>query len=251
MLVPESDIRIWGWILTRLWVWGWVIWVNHLLVLVSVMRLRWDEELVMLVWMLLRLVLVEVRKPRRSFLHANAVDRANPIVIAFPVVHNKPTRRYPLKCPKWTLTTGRTANASHRRRKQDANFTCTVPGCGSTSTRGSEEQKQPMILKRRQTGVNGAVRIFGLSGPYDRCQITLLPSLMMPPFSDLSSSHLLIFMLARYSSSHQTFRAFNLIFSSVASHRIVIAFQLATTRKKRLYLFIPFLLFFPVTSSSY
>ena len=32
--------------------------------------------------------------------------------------------------------TGRTANASHRRRKQVANFACTVPGCGSTFTRG-------------------------------------------------------------------------------------------------------------------
>lgn len=38
--------------------------------------------------------------------------------------------------PKVNVTTGRTANASHRRRKQDANFACTVPGCGSTFTRG-------------------------------------------------------------------------------------------------------------------
>ncbi|KAF8150134.1 hypothetical protein B0H34DRAFT_639113, partial [Crassisporium funariophilum] len=37
---------------------------------------------------------------------------------------------------KQNVTTGRTANASHRRRKQDANFACTVPGCGSTFTRG-------------------------------------------------------------------------------------------------------------------
>lgn len=37
--------------------------------------------------------------------------------------------------PKPTVTTGRTANASHRRRKQDAPFICTVPGCGSTFTR--------------------------------------------------------------------------------------------------------------------
>jgi Zinc finger, C2H2 type len=42
----------------------------------------------------------------------------------------------PSRIPKVNVTTGRTANASHRRRKQDANFTCTVPGCGSTFTRG-------------------------------------------------------------------------------------------------------------------
>ena len=37
---------------------------------------------------------------------------------------------------KQNVTTGRTANASIRRRKQDANFACTVPGCNSTFTRG-------------------------------------------------------------------------------------------------------------------
>ncbi|PPQ64207.1 hypothetical protein CVT24_008625 [Panaeolus cyanescens] len=37
---------------------------------------------------------------------------------------------------KQNVTTGRTANASLRRRKQDATFVCTVPGCGSTFTRG-------------------------------------------------------------------------------------------------------------------
>ena len=42
----------------------------------------------------------------------------------------------PSQIPKVNVTTGRTANASHRRRKQDANFACTVPGCGSTFTRG-------------------------------------------------------------------------------------------------------------------
>ena len=42
----------------------------------------------------------------------------------------------PTTVPKVNVTTGRTANASHRRRKQDANFACTVPGCGSTFTRG-------------------------------------------------------------------------------------------------------------------
>lgn len=37
--------------------------------------------------------------------------------------------------PKPTVTTGRTANASHKRRKQEASFVCPIPGCGSTFTR--------------------------------------------------------------------------------------------------------------------
>ncbi|KAF5327750.1 hypothetical protein D9619_004734 [Psilocybe cf. subviscida] len=37
---------------------------------------------------------------------------------------------------KPTVTTGRTANASIARRKQEANFACTIPGCNSTFTRG-------------------------------------------------------------------------------------------------------------------
>jgi len=36
---------------------------------------------------------------------------------------------------KQTVTSERTAGASHRRRKQEANFMCPVPGCGSTFTR--------------------------------------------------------------------------------------------------------------------
>ncbi|KAG6827431.1 hypothetical protein H0H92_011832 [Tricholoma furcatifolium] len=36
---------------------------------------------------------------------------------------------------KQNVTTGRTANASQRRRKQEANFVCPVAGCGSTFTR--------------------------------------------------------------------------------------------------------------------
>jgi hypothetical protein len=36
---------------------------------------------------------------------------------------------------KQNVTTGRTANASHKRRKGDANFKCPIPGCGSTFTR--------------------------------------------------------------------------------------------------------------------
>lgn len=36
---------------------------------------------------------------------------------------------------KQTVTSERTAGASHRRRKQEANFLCPVPGCGSTFTR--------------------------------------------------------------------------------------------------------------------
>ena len=48
----------------------------------------------MLVWLLrlivLVLVLVKVRKLIRSILLENAVNYANPVVITFPVVHNKP-----------------------------------------------------------------------------------------------------------------------------------------------------------------
>jgi hypothetical protein len=36
---------------------------------------------------------------------------------------------------KPNVTTGRTANASHKRRKQEATFVCPVQGCGSTFTR--------------------------------------------------------------------------------------------------------------------
>lgn len=45
---------------------------------------------------------------------------------------------------KQTVTSERTAGASHRRRKQDANFLCPVPGCGSTFTR-SFNLKGPSI----------------------------------------------------------------------------------------------------------
>ncbi|KAL0067721.1 hypothetical protein AAF712_005161 [Marasmius tenuissimus] len=41
----------------------------------------------------------------------------------------------PLAVTKMTVTTGRTAKASHNRRKQEATFHCPVPGCGSTFTR--------------------------------------------------------------------------------------------------------------------
>jgi hypothetical protein len=36
---------------------------------------------------------------------------------------------------KQNVTTSRTRNASHNRRKQEATFVCPVPGCGSTFTR--------------------------------------------------------------------------------------------------------------------
>ncbi|KAF9258027.1 hypothetical protein L218DRAFT_878082 [Marasmius fiardii PR-910] len=35
----------------------------------------------------------------------------------------------------FTVTSGRTARASHNRRKQEAAFQCPVPGCGSAFTR--------------------------------------------------------------------------------------------------------------------
>ncbi|KAG5350526.1 hypothetical protein C0989_010712 [Termitomyces sp. Mn162] len=41
----------------------------------------------------------------------------------------------PMTVSKPNVTTGRTANASQKRRKQEANFVCPVPGCGSTFTR--------------------------------------------------------------------------------------------------------------------
>ncbi|KAG6862017.1 hypothetical protein C0995_008205 [Termitomyces sp. Mi166 len=41
----------------------------------------------------------------------------------------------PIMVSKPNVTTGRTANASQRRRKQEATFVCPVPGCGSTFTR--------------------------------------------------------------------------------------------------------------------
>jgi hypothetical protein len=41
----------------------------------------------------------------------------------------------PAVVSKPNVTTGRTANASRIRRKQEANFMCPVPGCGSTFTR--------------------------------------------------------------------------------------------------------------------
>ena len=72
------------------------------------------------------LVELEGRKPNHSFLLANAVSHVNPVVVTFSEDHNKPTC-YLLKCPKVNATT---ANASHRRRKQYANFACTVPGYG-------------------------------------------------------------------------------------------------------------------------
>ncbi|KAL0059508.1 Homeobox protein tos8 [Marasmius tenuissimus] len=41
----------------------------------------------------------------------------------------------PLSVTKLTVTTGRSAKASHNRRKQEAIFRCPVPGCGSIFTR--------------------------------------------------------------------------------------------------------------------
>ncbi|KAG6868321.1 hypothetical protein C0993_005047 [Termitomyces sp. T159_Od127] len=45
------------------------------------------------------------------------------------------TAGLPMTVSKPNVTTGRTANASQRRRKQEATFVCPVPGCGSTFTR--------------------------------------------------------------------------------------------------------------------
>ena len=51
------------------------------------------------------------------------------------VPNGSQTDLLPAQVPKVNVTTGRTASASHRRRKQVANFACPVPGCGSTFTR--------------------------------------------------------------------------------------------------------------------
>ena len=76
------------------------------------------------------------------------------------------------------------------------------------------------------------VQILCLGGPY---QIALLPSLIMPPFSDLSSSHLLRLMLACYSSSHRTLCfQFHFFIRCVASHPNCIS--TASARIKRLVL---------------
>jgi hypothetical protein len=48
---------------------------------------------------------------------------------------------------KPNVTTGRTANASHKRRKQEANFACPVPGCGSTFTRSFNLKGAFLILR--------------------------------------------------------------------------------------------------------
>jgi hypothetical protein len=47
---------------------------------------------------------------------------------------------------KPNVTTGRTANASHKRRKQEATFSCPVPNCGSTFTRHFNLKGRPLLL---------------------------------------------------------------------------------------------------------
>jgi len=41
----------------------------------------------------------------------------------------------PVSVPRQNVTTHATADASHRRRRTEANFMCPIPGCGSTFTR--------------------------------------------------------------------------------------------------------------------
>ena len=123
-----------------------------------------------------------MRKPSLSFLLANAV---NPVK-TFPVVHNKPTWCYPL-------------NAQSER----ADIQPTYPIDDVNKMRNLHVLFQDVVLKNRNRLVALEVRIYGLCGPYHRFQIALLHSLTMPPFSDLSSSQLLMLMLAGYSSSHQ------------------------------------------------
>jgi hypothetical protein len=56
--------------------------------------------------------------------HTYQADEGMNLLSEQPIIVSKPN-----------VTTGRTANASHKRRKQDANFKCPIPGCGSTFTR--------------------------------------------------------------------------------------------------------------------
>jgi hypothetical protein len=53
-----------------------------------------------------------------------SVQNGSTTTTATPIVVSRPN-----------VTTGRTANASHKRRKQEATFSCPVPNCGSTFTR--------------------------------------------------------------------------------------------------------------------
>ena len=61
---------------------------------------------------------VEVRKPNRSFSAGERSQSSQP-----RSSNNVPS------VPKVNVTTGRTANASHRQRIQDANFACTIYAC--------------------------------------------------------------------------------------------------------------------------
>ena len=92
------------------------------------------------------LVLVEVRKSNWSFLLANARQPRSSNNV--PSGWQETDVVLPAQVPRVNFSTRRTANA--RRRKQDAKFACTVPGCarGSTFTRISEEPKQPMTDER-------------------------------------------------------------------------------------------------------
>ena len=48
---------------------------------------------------------------------------------------NRWGRKGRVEVSKPNVTTGRTANASHKRRKQGAKLAWSIPGCGSTFTR--------------------------------------------------------------------------------------------------------------------
>ena len=81
-----------------------------------------------------------------------------------------------------------------------------------------------------------------LGGPYHRLRIALLPSLIIPPFSDLPSYDLLLLTLARYSYISSNPLCFQSRFSSVASNCI----STGHYEKKRFLLFCNVLLMFPL-----
>ena len=161
--------------------------------LVSVMRLRWVEEVLCWFkcydfqgWCWWKW---ESRLCRFCW----RMQSVMPTVITFPVVHNKPTWCYPLNTQSDFGTCRR-------------DIQTTYPIDDVNKMRNLHELFQAVVLngnslwyRRDDRLVVLELRIFGLGGPYHRFQIALLPSLIMPLFSDLSSSHLLMLMLARNS----------------------------------------------------
>lgn len=67
-----------------------------------------------------------------------------------------------IQVTKQTVTSERTAGASHRRRKQEANFLCPVPGCGSTFTR-SFNLKGSSLIAHMNVVLTSAIRSYEIA----------------------------------------------------------------------------------------